>query len=418
MSEIEPSLNISTTQPKSTALPEPATAAGPSATLGRLVGVDLARALAVFGMFVVHVGPKSKAGWGPVDWLLELAEGRASTLFATLAGFSLMFIVGRQEPKTGTNGRQAKIRVVVRAVILLAVGSALSMTSFGPAVIINYYGVYFLLALPLARLRAKALGIVATGLAVVAPPVAFGLRALLSESFVNGFNAYDPLERLCGVGVLDLLLTGFYPAVTWMPFVIAGMAIGRLDLATRTVQRRLAALGVALTVVGYGLSWLLLRMLGGESEFMAPPADSQLGSGMKDLGWGIGSGPFDTDRWLLLAAEPHSGSTFDVLGTLGIAIVILVGSTVVMARLPWLRRLASPVVAVGTMSLTIYVAHVLAIVSLPGGQSTPPSCASLPLLMGFIAGATLFATVWSQFFRRGPLEYLLAQATKVARLVR
>jgi hypothetical protein len=59
------------------------------------------------------------------------------------------------------------------------------------------------------------------------------------------------------VGVLDLLVTGFYPANTWMAFVVTGMALGRLDLTSGAVQRRLAELGPALIVLGYGTSLLL-----------------------------------------------------------------------------------------------------------------------------------------------------------------
>jgi hypothetical protein len=39
-----------------------------------------------------------------------------------------------------------------------------------------------------------------------------------------------PDVAIGGDGVLQLLFTGGYPAVTWMPFVFAGMALGRLDL--------------------------------------------------------------------------------------------------------------------------------------------------------------------------------------------
>ncbi|HEY6793868.1 MAG TPA: helix-turn-helix domain-containing protein, partial [Kineosporiaceae bacterium] len=108
------------------------------------------------------------------------------------------------------------------------------------AVILAFYGVYFLLALPLVRLRARTLAIIAAVLAAVAPQAAFGVSSLLlSGDVVDRINAYDPLERLGGNGLLSLLLNGFYPASTWMPFVIAGMALGRLDLAARAVQRRL-----------------------------------------------------------------------------------------------------------------------------------------------------------------------------------
>lgn len=52
---------------------------------------------------------------------------------------------------------------------------------------------------------------------------------------------------------------------------------------------------------------------------------------------------------------------------MGIAITVLLCATVAWDRLPWRRRPAAPVIAVGTMSLTLYVGHILAILALPGG---------------------------------------------------
>ncbi|GGK97069.1 hypothetical protein GCM10010094_67330 [Streptomyces flaveus] len=387
--------------------------------MARLVGVDLARALAVFGMFAVHVGPFPTPGGGVGDWFLGLASGRASALFATLAGFSLMLIAGRREPKTGLAGRQAKARIVIRAVILLVLGSALAMTNFGGAGILNFYALYFLLALPLLRLRARTLAIIAVALAVVTPQLAFGLRALLNESIVKSIDAYDPIARLSGVGLLDLLLTGLYPAITWMTFVVTGMTLGRLDLTSGAVQRRLAVVGPVLIGFGYGVSWLALRLSGGDQKIMAGmPAMKDPGMAPGSFDMPVGGGLWGPDAWGLLAAEPHTGSTFDLIGSIGIAITVLLCLTVAMDRLLWLRRPATPIIAVGTMSLTIYVGHILVILALPGEAATPPRSASTALLFWFIVGATLFAAVWSRFFRRGPLEYLLNGATKLANSVR
>ncbi|GAA1096522.1 DUF418 domain-containing protein [Streptomyces javensis] len=83
--------------------------------------------------------------------------------------------------------------------------------------------------------------------------------------------------------------------------------------------------------------------------------------------------------------------------------------TVAVDRLPVLRRLAAPVIAVGTVSLTLYVSHILVILALPGEAVTPLRSASFELLFCFVVGATLFAAIWSRFFHRGPLEYLPPQ---------
>jgi uncharacterized membrane protein YeiB len=392
-------------------MPEPAVPVDPGPSVGRLVGVDLARALAVFGMYVVHIGPPLSATSGVASWIRYLADGRSSILFATLAGFSLALLAGRREPKTGLAGRQAKARIAIRAVVLLAVGTGLTMV-FGDVIILNFYGVYFLLALPLVRLRARTLAIIAAVLAVVAPQLAFVLSSLLTESVQQSINAYDPLERLCGVGVLDLLFTGFYPTITWMSFVVAGMALARLDLAAGSVRRRLAVFGPALIVLGYGTS----RLLAGADALRSAAEDASGSSGSRSFG----SGSFDSGSFepygsasSLLLAGPHSGTTFDIIGSLGVAITVILCAIVAMDRLSWLRRLATPVIAVGTMSLTAYVGHF--VVSSSAGVPFQESW--VPLLM-FIGGAILFAGIWSRFFRRGPLEYLLHTATKLAKFVR
>jgi len=381
---------------------------GPST--GRLVGVDLARALAVFGMYVVHIGPPLSATHGVASWIRYIADGHSSVLFATLAGFSLMLIAGRFEPKTGLAGRQAKARIAIRAVLLLALGTVMAM-EYGGVIILGFYGVYFLLALPLVRLSAGTLAVIAAGLALVTPQLAFVLTARLSDPVQQSINSYDPLHRLSEVGVLDLLLTGFYPALTWMPFVIAGMALGRMDLSAAAVQRRLAALGAGLVVGAYGLSLLLAGRNALRST--AEDASSSSGSGAASTGSGSMSPRLSFSD--LLAAGPHSGTTFDIIGGVGVAILVIVGATVLMDRLPRLRRPAKPVIAVGTMSLTAYVGHFLAQSVLPAVPGTPGSW--VPVLT-YILGAIVFAALWSRFFRRGPLEHLLNTATRPAKYIR
>ncbi|MER6620665.1 DUF418 domain-containing protein [Streptomyces sp. NPDC000931] len=380
--------------------------------MGRMVGLDVARALAVFGMYIVHIGPPLSATDGVGSWVRYLADGHSSVLFATLAGFSLMLIAGRREPKTGLAGRQAKARIAIRAVVLLVLGTVLAM-EYGGVIILAFYGVYFLLALPLVRLRAGTLAMIAGGLALLTPQLAFVLRSLLSESVQQSVDTYDPLKALSEVGVLDLLLTGFYPAITWMPFVIAGMALARLDLAAVAVQWRLAALGAALAVAAYGMSLLLAGKDALRS--MAEGGKPSTGSGPASFG----SGSFEARGAAsdLLTAGPHSGTTFDIIGSVGVAILVIVSVTVLMDRLPLLRRLSKPVIAVGTMSLTAYVGHFVAqsVMGMPAGESSQASW--VPVLM-FILAATVFAAVWSRFFRRGPLESLLNAATRPAKYVR
>jgi uncharacterized membrane protein YeiB len=121
-----------------------------------------------------------------------------------------------------------------------------------------------------------------------------------------------------------------------------------------------------------------------------------------------------TPAWLL-AASPHSETTLSIVANAGVAILVLAACLAATHAFPYFRRLAAPVIAVGTMSLTAYVFHIVGIHVL--GMDELPG-APLHVLFVFLVAVTAFATLWSRFFARGPLEWLLGQATRVAERVR
>lgn len=298
---------------------------GTKTPVGRLVGVDLARGLAVFGMFAAHVGPAPEQG-GVTGFLMELAHGRSSALFALLAGFAVVLITGRRAPKTGRSGRQAVAKVIIRAVILLALGTALTATGTPVEVILAFYGLYFLLVLPLYRLGAGALATIAAGTAVVCPQVLYALRPLLADAEPAAPGAPD--------GLVSLLFTGSYPALTWIPFVLAGMAVARLDLGAAAVRIRLALAGVTLAVLGYGGSWLALHLVPGAVDAIGSSGWSP-GAAAGSAWWsdtaGFPSG--DTGAWLL-AASPHSETTLSIVANTGVAIAVLAACLAAMDAFP------------------------------------------------------------------------------------
>ncbi|MGH3347263.1 MAG: heparan-alpha-glucosaminide N-acetyltransferase domain-containing protein, partial [Nocardioides sp.] len=126
----------------------------------RLVGLDVARCLALLGMVSTHVlSPVTPEG--EISWTQDLAGGRASALFAVLAGVSLALLSGRRTPPTG-RARWAAVRALgVRALLIAALGLTLGMLDSGLAVILTYYGVMFLLALPFIGLGARSLAMLA-----------------------------------------------------------------------------------------------------------------------------------------------------------------------------------------------------------------------------------------------------------------
>ncbi|MFF3249152.1 DUF418 domain-containing protein [Streptomyces sp. NPDC002870] len=382
---------------------------------GRLIGLDLARGLAVLGMYAAHVGPEPSVG-GPLGWVMELTRGRSSALFALLAGFTLILLTGRPQPRTGRAGRQAVGRVLIRSVVLIALGYALTSLDTDIDVILTHFGVLFVLALPLYRLRAATLALIAASAALVLPQVLYLLRAAVEGgSWADAVIAYDPLTRITDSdGIVELFVTGAYPVLTWLPFIIAGMAVAKLDLKRPGVPAKVALSGGALAVLGYGGSWLALHLVPGAQAAVNAATDT----GAAASAWwsdGVGEDPTaGVPAWLLVAA-PHSQTTWSILGNTGVALVALAACLIATDRSARLRWLAAPVIAVGSISLTAYVGHIIAIKAL--GIDDLPDSAALPVLLGFVAAAMLLALAWTRLFRRGPVEYVLYAATTPARLI-
>ncbi|MFF0018000.1 DUF418 domain-containing protein [Streptomyces sp. NPDC005374] len=386
---------------------------------GRLIGIDLARGLAVLGMYSAHVGPDVSVG-GPVGFLLETARGRSSALFALLAGFSLVIITGRPHPRTGRAGRRAAARIVIRVLVLLVLGYCLTALDTEVDVILSFYALLFLVVLPLYRLRASTLALIAVAGALILPQVLYVIRKSAEEGgWADAFVSLDPLARLTGTdGLVELLFTGEYPVLTWMPFLIAGMAVARLDLTRPGIRTRLAAAGGALALLGYGGSWLALRLAPHALATIAAATD---GGSASSAWWSDTVGePEDSTplAWLLVAA-PHSQTTFSILGNTGIALLVVAVCLTVADRMPRLTRIATPVWAVGMLALTAYVLHIVAIWLLTDvwyvAAIEDETMSGLPVLLGFIAAAMLLATLWTRRFRRGPLESVLNAATRPAR---
>ncbi|WP_431950273.1 DUF418 domain-containing protein [Actinacidiphila sp. bgisy167] len=387
------------------------------AAAGRLIGVDLARGLAIAGMFAAHVGPDPSVG-GPLGWVMELARGRSSALFALLAGFSLVLLTGRPEPRTGRAGRQAVGRVVIRAAVLIVLGSLLTDVGTSVDVILSYYGLAFLCVLPLYRLRARTLAVIAAVTALVLPQLLYVLRVAIDNGgWGDAVIAHDPLARLTGSdGFLQLLITGDYPVVTWVSFLIGGMAVARLDLRRPGVRAKVAVCGAGLAVLGYGGSWVALHLATGARAAISAAAD---GAPAGSAWWSdalsetYGNQVVDTPSWMLVAA-PHSQTTFSILGNTGVALVVL-GGCLAVAERARVRWVVAPVIAVGSISLTAYVGHIVAIGVL--GVDDMPDSAALPVLLSFVAAAMVLALAWTRIFRRGPLEALMHAATIPARLI-
>jgi uncharacterized membrane protein len=363
---------------------------------GRYVGVDLARGLALFGMMATHTLPLRDPETGELTWVGLLFDGRASALFAVLAGLSLALVSGRTTPYAGPDLRRARIHITVRAIAIGFLGLLLVELDPPIAVILAYYALFFIAVLPFLGMRPGALAWLALAWGLVAPQLSHLLRQRVDDGMREqvGLSSLtlDPLGAF-----VELMLTGYYPVLVWITYLLAGMAVGRLDLRRTAVQVWLLLGGAALAAGSWLVSTALLVRTGGPpvAEVLAErfPTASVLDLQTASF---YGTTPTRSAEWLLVAS-PHSGTTFDLATTTGSALAVL-GACLLLTRLRPLAVLTYPVAAAGTMTLTLYTLHTV-YVALTREQWGEPT-----YYWTQVIAALVFATVWTQFLRRGPLE--------------
>ncbi len=361
----------------------------------RLVGLDVARCLALLGMVATHLlSSRTPTGGEALHHLV--AGGRASALFAVLAGTTLALASGGRTPARGRALRIAAVGLAARAVLVALLGLWLGGLDSGIAVILTYYGVLFLLGLPFLALRARTLTVLAAGWLVASPLVSHLVRPdLPARRFENA--SFDQVGQPALL-LSELLVTGYYPVLTWLTYLLAGMALGRSDLARRTVQGGLLAGGLVLAAGSALLSEALTAARFSDRALDAVRTDS--------FGTTPTGGRID---WLLVSA-PHSGTPFDLAQTTGSALAVIGLCLLVVGVLPTFgSRVVAVVFGAGTMTLSLYSLHVwLRTVGIRQPEE-PDALAIHVVVLGTIGAIFVLAGL------RGPLEWLVGLPGRLLR---
>jgi len=397
----------------------------------RLMGVDIARGLAVLGMAGAHVGATEVFEWARIETWLDLVHGRSSILFAVVAGISIALLTGRRRRPEPEELPALRLRLLGRGAVIFAIGLALELLNTGIAVILTVYGVLFVAVIPFLRWRRRWLALAAALLALLGPVLLEGVRILSLDASGPG---------------LDLVLFGTYPITVWLVFLLAGLALGRSRLDRKRTAATMLAGGVLLAGIGYGGAALLAPI--GEAAwssavtepadagaaFFGQPAESvdldgkrcdAVGNGYvtcypEDGALDEGSSSVEPPSYLdrlpvgeaaarligaVLSAEAHSGGTLEILGSGGFAVAVI-GLSLLAAR-P-LRWPLLPLAALGSMPLSAYSAHAVVIVVAGSASEVADNAFWAWLSLGLLAGAT----VWVAFLGRGPLERLTAASAR------
>lgn len=330
----------------------PAQLARDPSSATRVVGVDVARGLAVLGMMAAHILVSDDE---------RIYDGRSSILFATIAGVTLGISTASAANGPRSERGRARIRLAVRAAAILVIGLALSTLPHRIAVILDEYAVYFLLLIPLLLAPRRVLIPVAAGVLAVGPP----LVAWASE---RADRTGDPLLLN---PIAEWLLTGYYPAAVWLAYLLVGLAFARSDLGRWRTRLVMLVGGSAVSTIGYALGALVPGM----------------------------------------TAEAHSDTLAEALGSGGLAIAIIGLLTILLDGIPHLRSVARvalwPIAVVGSIPLTVYTLHVIGMsIAHAASIATTGSSGNYPgwLYPAMVAGAVLLGAIVRLTGGRGPLE--------------
>ena len=347
-----------------------------AADSSRLVGLDLARFLAFFGMVIVNFSIAMGVTFEPGSWSTHLSEGmqgRAAATFVVLAGLGLGLAANRSQTAPIFSV------TVKRALFLLVIGLA-NILIF-EADILHYYAFYFLFGMLFIKAETRTL------LLAISSVIAVFLIMLFIFDYEAGWNwetyEYSGFWTLDGF-IRNLFFNGWHPVFPWLAFFLFGLTLSKLKLAETKVQIILALSGF-LSLVGVEM--------------------------LSNTLMGMFSGPDAEEIAVLFSVSPIPPVPFYSLAGMAAASCVI---GICLLTTPLLERigLLQLVTPAGRMTLTLYIAHILVgmgTLEVLGLLERPDLTATHSVLTTvlFCFDALVFAYFWSRFFKRGPIEMLM-----------
>lgn len=292
----------------------------------RIVGLDIARSLAIIGMIILHMAN--------LVWSTKVVlSGLPAAGFVIIAGTTMMILARDYSLRVF-------LKLVARGLIVMLIGVAL---------------------LPVGGEIQVVLVVMGAAMALTAwvPPLATGWKVLLFALATAGATVFYAPYTLPQV----------YPFVAFLAYIVAGMLLYDVYL-TRPTRTHTITTAVAAVVTGIGL-WQRFNP--------------------------------DIPGWLRFTG--HTGVLGEILLSVAVTAVVLHLCLIIGRQLP---RLVFPFAALGSMSLTIYILHILTARYWQANVSLHNTMAAA----GFVLAFLVLSALWKKFFEKGPAERAVAWAIK------
>ena len=212
----------------------------------RIIGFDLARAYAIFGMFIVNfnfsfgnVYPTENV----MGRFLNLFTGNSTSIFIILAGMGVSLMTNKTGISTEEKAKYKSI-ILKRSWFLFIIG--LLLFNWWSGDILHFYGGYmhiaaFILFLP----KRYYLWIISVIIVVY-----HILLWLIPVGTSWDFLTYKYTNFWTPIGFLrNTLYNGWYSIFPWFAFFVIGMWLGKLDWNNKLIRRNIFIIGLFLFTI-------------------------------------------------------------------------------------------------------------------------------------------------------------------------
>ncbi|HQS56068.1 MAG: hypothetical protein B7Y15_11340 [Bacteroidetes bacterium 24-39-8] len=351
----------------------------------RIIGFDLARAYAIFGMFIVNFNfsfGSVMAPTEPVGHFLNIFTGNSTAIFIICAGMGLSLMTNRKDYSIEEKSA-LKSKVLKRSWFLFAMG--LILFNWWSGDILHFYGGYmhvaaFLLFVPKQYyLWGALIAVIVFHLLLNIIPIQTGWN----------FTTYQYVDFWTPIGFLrNSLYNGWNSLFPWISYFLLGMWLGRLNWQQRKTKEQIFITGLLIFCLIQGI-----RLLTKQQYF----------------------GSFWTEYIMAEYFPPYLPF---VLVTMGFALMVIPICMMVgekFANNPLILALQKT----GQMTLTHYVVHLtlgmVVLATLTGKHYTgliedetpTPAIYILAYSIFFYTISVVCSIYWLKKFKNGPLESLM-----------
>ena len=354
----------------------------------RIIGIDVARALAVIGMIVVNF--KVVFGENGLNWVKSFAsvfDGKAAATFVVLAGVGLALMTN----SAIKNNDKAKLkiarnRILKRALFLFIIG--ISYITIWPADILHFYGIYMAINILLLTSKERTIIISAISLIIVFPIL------MTFWNYETGWN-FDTLEyqgfwTINGF-MRNLFFNGFHPVIPWTSFMLFGYWFGKQDLHNNKFIKKTFWISTIIFISIQILSYLSISILSEGNQESAKELTEILGT------------------------NPMPPLPIYMFNGISIAFAIITACIIIAKRFEN-NIIIDALNKTGQLALTFYVAHVIIGMGIietidPNKMGNYSIEFSVIYALTFSLICIIFAVIWGKYKKFGPLEWLMRKVT-------